>query len=180
MGKTNTAEGGRKIFSEMQIKIFTIPLLDGEEGADEMNRFLASHRVVDVQQEFVADKYWTFCVKYLQFPSGESSPAATHRSQSSVKKDYKQELSETEFAVFTKLREARKKIANSDALPAYTVFTDAELAVLSKQEKLTLPGMKNLYGVGKARVEHYGERIIELYEQLVADETLQPPAGENK
>lgn len=157
----------------MQIKIFTIPLHAGEEATNELNKFLASHRIVDVQQEMVADRCWTFCVRYLLSAPGETSGSG-QRTYSSTKKDYKQELNETEFARFCGLREARKKIANEDAIPAYAVFTDAELAMMSRVENLTAAEMIKINGIGKARAEHYGTRIIGMMEQEGKNEAAQP------
>ena len=37
----------------MQIKIFTVPILGGDDANEEMNHFLASHRIVEVQQALV-------------------------------------------------------------------------------------------------------------------------------
>ena len=41
------------------------------------------------------------------------------------------------FEVFSKLRVFRKQIAERDAVPAYAVYTDAELAEIAKLERIT-------------------------------------------
>jgi len=48
----------------MQIKLFTIPAFDNEGTSEELNKFLRSHRVLEVQQEFVSAQpgaYWSCC-----------------------------------------------------------------------------------------------------------------------
>lgn len=52
----------------MQIKIFSIPMIDSIEVQIELNQFLRSHRVVDVRKELGVQNgnhYWTFCITYL-------------------------------------------------------------------------------------------------------------------
>lgn len=72
-------------------------------------------------------------------------------------------LSEVEFEKFSKLRECRKAIAKEEAIPAYAVFTDAELAELVKLNELNLVSVKKISGIGTGKSERYGQRIIDLY-----------------
>ena len=47
----------------MQIKVFTVPAFDSESSNNDLNKFLRSQRVLEVQQEFVATQngaYWQF------------------------------------------------------------------------------------------------------------------------
>jgi hypothetical protein len=57
----------------MQLRFFTIPLLGGEAAAEELNRFLASHRILAVDRHLAQDSgvaIWAVCVSYE--PAGES------------------------------------------------------------------------------------------------------------
>lgn len=81
------------------------------------------------------------------------------------KVDYKSVLGEEHFKVFTRLRAFRKQIADQDAVPAYAVFTDAELATLSQVEGLTEQAMLQVEGIGKKRVEKYGALLVALSRQ---------------
>ena len=44
--------------------------------------------------------------------------------------DYKEILKSEDFAVFARLRDLRKEIAQAEAVPVYTVFTNEQLAQL--------------------------------------------------
>ncbi len=157
----------------MQIKIFTVPIDAPDEANAELNRFLSNHRVVDVQQALVADRSWTFCVRYVLGEARETTGAKAW-SSAAKKTDYKEVLSEDEFARFSKLRTARKTLAGDDGIPAFAVFTDAELAAMSREKQLTLTAMKKIEGVGKARVEHYGAKILALIaSDVLENETIQ-------
>ena len=110
------------------IKIFTVPVFDSDESVDELNKFLNSHRVIKIREEFnpkVSDGYWSFCVEYLQGGKNKS------KSNNVEKIDYKNILNEEQFKLFSEFRIIRKEIAKEEALPAYAVFTDKELADIS-------------------------------------------------
>lgn len=149
----------------MQIKIFTIPLFGNEEPLEEMNKFLRGNKVVDIVKSLVHQgdvSYWSFCVTYLvAVPTKTQAPAEKHE-----KVDYKQVLGEEEFARFSALRKARKQLAETDAVPAFAVFTDAELAEFAKMEELTPKKMLSVPGIGEKRVEKYGKPLCEMIKQL--------------
>lgn len=140
----------------MNIKTFTISIFDDGSMQEEMNRFLRGNKIIDVTQEMVqlnTGAYWYFCVKYLN----------RGNTQSGNKKrvDYREILDEATFKKFSKLREIRKKIAANDAVPAYMVFTDEELAAIAKMAVITPKEMLKIKGVGEKKVEKYANRIVE-------------------
>ena len=97
-------------------------------------------------------------MKYIQ---SDNYPKANGRH----KIDYKNELEEAVFKIFSKLREARKQIANEDAIPAYAVCTDSELAEMAKLSELTRLNLKKVKGFGEKKFEKYGERLITYFKQ---------------
>jgi len=144
----------------MQIKIFNVPLTDNGESIAEMNRFLSGHKVLEVEQRFFQNEKggcWSFCVRYL--PS-----VSNFQNAIKEKIDYKQVLSEAEFAVFSKLREIRKQIATNDAVPAYAVFTDEELAGITKLPVIEENKLMTVKGIGEKKVAKYGKQFIEMFE----------------
>lgn len=147
----------------MQLKIFTIPIIDGEERNEEMNRFLRGHRVVTIDKQFcmVGDlACWAFCVTYVDGPV-TVSPAKAGEQREKV--DYREVLDATTFATFSRLREIRKALASEDAVPAYAVFTDAELAEISKLQQIDEKNIKKIKGVGSTRAEKYGKKLCLQY-----------------
>lgn len=137
-------------------------MMGGIEQEEQLNLFLRSHKVADVRKELVqADGgcFWTFCITYIM---GALPPTTGDRKE---KVDYKQVLDEPTFARFAKMREIRKLLATEDAVPAYSIFTDAELAEFAKMERLTLGEMKKVSGIGEKRLEKYGEKLLNQYEK---------------
>ncbi len=142
----------------MQFKIFTIPIGDSGAATEELNRFLRGQKVLEVEKHFMHNDQgatWCFCVKYI-----EATIAGTTSNSVGVKPDYKLLLDEAAFAVFSKLREARKKIATDDGLPAFAVFTDEELSNIARLAEHTPAAMRGIKGIGEKKVERYAERLL--------------------
>ena len=154
----------------MQIIIFNIPISDNGESLAEMNKFLAMHKVLEIEQRFFQNEkgaFWSFCVRYLIGNAVDFS----HQSNKQ-KVDYKEILNENEFSVFSKLRECRKIIASKDAVPAYAVFTDEELAGIARLPVLEATKLLAIKGIGDKKVEKYGNQLIELFKSKSSkDET---------
>lgn len=148
----------------MQYEIFTIPVTGGSDVLERMNRFLRGNKVVQVCQKMVEMEgmaYWTFCIQYLP-----ASPGMTLGGERKEKIDYKNVLNEEQFALFCRMRACRKQIAEEDAVPAYAVFTNAELAVLAKMDDLNERSMLKVDGIGKKKVEKYGSLFLELMRKM--------------
>ena len=144
----------------MQIQIFNIPLTDTGEALSEMNRFMTGRKVLEVEQRFFQNEKgggWSFCVRYL--PDVTQSGATGSRA----KVDYKQVLTESQFAVFSRLREIRKALANEDGVPAYAVFTDEELAGICRLAELTEKSLATLPGIGEKKIIRYGKSMLKRY-----------------
>lgn len=142
----------------MQIKIFTIPVVADERDMEELNHFLRSHKIIDVKRELTQTNdtsCWTFCITYMDVAALSTSvrnDAVRHN-----KIDYKEVLDADTFERFSKMRKLRKEIADNEAIPAYSVFTDAELAEIAKLEVLDKANIQKIPGIGKKKVEKYGD-----------------------
>ena len=152
----------------MQIQIFTIPILAGEKELEQLNHFLRANKIIDVRKEIVTSEgycYWTFCVTYMTDGRAASYPTADNQRRDKV--DYKEVLDEEAFARFTRMRKLRKQIATDEAVPAYAIFTDAELAEMAKMKELSVAAMTKIKGIGQKRVEKYGNAFCLIdYTQL--------------
>ncbi len=146
----------------MQIKIFTVPVISGEQLNEELNRFLRSQKIVEIDKQVVVqggNTYWSFCITYL--PVANTTVMDSERRE---KVDYKKVLDERAFGVFTILRTLRKRIADREAIPAYAVFTDAELAEIAKIENPDAKKIRVIPGVGEKKIEKYGAELCQMLE----------------
>lgn len=144
----------------MQFKLFTFNTSQEEEIIEKMNKFINFNKVVDIEKHFFIlnnSAYWSFCIQYINTQNPTQSVF-----DKKVKIDYKNILNENQFQKFLKLRTIRKNIAENDAIPAYAVFTDAELAEIAIIDELTEINIKKINGIGEKKAEKYGKIICEL------------------
>lgn len=146
----------------MQIKLFTIPITDDGTILSQLNSFLAANKVLEVEQKFFQNDKgacWAFCVRYIQ--NGIINNTSNNFKG---KIDYKTVLNEADFSIFSTLREIRKLLATNDAVPAYAVFTDEELANIAKLTPINVTNMLSIKGIGIKKVEKYGKLMIEMFQ----------------
>ena len=146
----------------MPYKIFRVPSYGCEVSEQALNRFLANYKVLRVTQEFVhagVDSFWSFCVDYLeQSTNGQTNQSGRQRS----KVDYKEILDPDEFALFARLRELRKELSQAEAVPVYTIFTNEQLARIVRNRVVSLATLRDIPGLGDARIGKYGQRVIDM------------------
>ena len=151
----------------MQLKFFTIPAM-GESNSvmeEELNAFLRSHRVLNVQRELVNNgqmSCWCCCVEYVE----NSKVPENNRQITKEKVDYRKVLSAEDFEKFRILRECRKTLAVEEAVPAYAIFLDEQLAAVAQQAEINAHSLKSVDGIGDKKMEKYGKRFLELWEQM--------------
>lgn len=141
----------------MPYHIFQFPL-PGPADPGELNAFLESHRIVSVQEHFVPTPgggLLVFVVQSVDSPSGGASSGS-----GSKRIDYKAVLEPEQFALFSLLREERKRIANTEGVPIYTIFTNEQLAEMVRRSVRTLPEMSRIEGIGSTRMEKHGARLL--------------------
>jgi superfamily II DNA helicase RecQ len=166
----------------MPFKFFVVPVPDGDRAEQELNGFLRTHRVLSVEKRWVendAAVCWHFCVCYSeptiavgQVPEG---PRPTLLNKSKV--DYKLILSPEDFTVFDRLRRKRKEISAQESVPVYAVFNNEQLADMVRQRVSSKAALEKLAGVGDARVEKYGDRILEVLTQAWSGHEAGQPAA---
>lgn len=135
----------------MQVALFTTAPGDSR-ALDDLNRFLRGHRVLTLDRECHGG-VWSFCVTYQ--PGVGEMPTGT-----APKVDYKAVLDAPTFALFSKLREARKALAEKEHLPPYAVFTNEQLAAIARARCATTADLGKIEGVGPARVEKFGAALV--------------------
>jgi len=147
----------------MKIKFFTIPINAVESFEKEINAFLSTHKVVETEKHLMqsaGQAYWCIYVVYTD------SKSYIYNDSSAPKIDYKSILTTPEFERFEKLRIIRKELSKDDAVSAFLIATNEEIAEIAKLENLTLAKLKKIKGFGEKKAEKYGKRIIEKMETL--------------
>lgn len=140
----------------MFYKIFNIPIPDSESELERMNKFLSGVRIISSHKELVTSggfSYWSFVIEYFR-ENGQNS------NSRKSKIDYREILSEEDFAVYCALRDLRKNIADQEGVPVYTIFTNEQLAEIVKRKITTKNALSAIQGIGDKKIEKYGEPFI--------------------
>lgn len=147
----------------MKLQFFSIDALEPAADQAMLDAFCASHRLVAVDKRFV-DRvefcYWSVCVSYLDQSTHPGKPAvlANKRNQT----DYRELLSETDFTLYSRLRDVRKTLAEAEGVPIYAIFSNAQLAAMVTSKVTTLAALGDIEGVGAAKLEKYGASFLAL------------------
>jgi superfamily II DNA helicase RecQ len=140
----------------MPYKFFQIPINAIADAEKSLNQFLGSHQVVNIEREWVADgssSFWAICIDYLS----KSEPSPSGRKP---QVDYREVLNDGDFELFSALRRLRDEIAEEEDVRRYVIFRNDQLAEMATQRILNKDAFAAIPGVGKGRVEKYGERFL--------------------
>lgn len=144
----------------MRLQFFTVPAKFPQETQCELNTFCAQHRVLNMDKQFVNlgnESYWSICVTVMESRSENIIKHAGNKRESI---DYKEILSEEDFAIYIQLRNLRKMLSEQQGIPAYTLFTNEQLANMVTQRVNSLSDLAKIEGIGKSRLEKYGESFL--------------------
>lgn len=153
----------------MQIKLFTVPVGLVNDHNDEINLFLRTNKVVEFEKKLVENEkgaFWCFYISYI--------PVNSYDKEQKEKIDYMKVLDEKTFKIFSKLREVRKKISTDEGVSAFVVFTDAELAEISRLPEITIKNMQGIKGIGQKKIEKYGDLMLQAIKEDKNETKKQP------
>ena len=71
--------------------------------------------------------------------------------------------------LFQRLVDLRKQISKEEKLPPYIIFHDTSLKDMVSKLPVDLESMKNVSGVGHAKLEKYGERFVEAIRNCLSE-----------
>ncbi len=146
----------------MKYKFVKIPATDSDASENELNVFLAGHKILNIEKNFVQDgqsSFWAICVSYID--------SKKSFGEKSAKVDYKLVLDEKDFTVFAKLRELRKELAEREGTPPYNLFTNEQLSKMVQDRVSSIEALQKISGVGSVRADKYGRQFIDtLHEEF--------------
>lgn len=158
----------------MKIKFFTIPINSAEDYEKEVNSFLSTHKIVEINKQLTQSEgqsYWCIYIGYIEHgPSGYNNKGSNP--------DFLHTLPEKERSLFSQFRTVRKEIAREDNISAYLVATNDELAEIARLEKLTVANIKKVKGFGEKKAEKYAKRIIEKMQRY--ETSKEPDISDNR
>jgi len=152
----------------MSLKFFVVRVHDSSASEQELNGFLASQKILSIDRQLVdqgINSFWAICVDYLHGAPGESK-RNSNLSRSLV--DYKVILPPEEFGVYSQLRDLRKEMAQTEAVPVYALFTNEQLAQMVQRRCHSRDDLAQIEGIGESKLDKYAERLLPLLLTLEA------------
>ncbi|MGI9558054.1 MAG: DNA helicase RecQ [Thermodesulfobacteriota bacterium] len=99
---------------------------------------------------------------FRKMPERERKPKRERRA---VKPRAPKDVSGENMPVFEKLRELRSALAREQNVPPYVIFSNATLAAMAKERPQDLVQMGFISGVGRVKLNKYGERFLKALEE---------------
>ncbi|MEI6389000.1 MAG: HRDC domain-containing protein [Spirochaetota bacterium] len=138
--------------------VFNISLEEPVPDLGELNLFIRKNRIVQVDKRLTRiarGSAWTFMIEYI--PRGKAGlPEAGQKPGI----DYRDVLSEPDFALFLKMKEVRTTLAEAAGLPVYAVFTNEQLSRIAQGKPGSLAALREIKGIGEAKAASYGQQIL--------------------
>lgn len=143
----------------MEIKLFTVSVFSTDDELEEMNKFLRSHRILQVDKTFSPNSdCWSILVTYQEQGATLSSGGAdVHRRQ---KVDYKEKLSPEAFSRFEHMRSIRGELARKDGVAAFLIFSDRELSKIAELEEVTTEALDAIPDIDDKKKQKYGKFFL--------------------
>jgi superfamily II DNA helicase RecQ len=156
--------------------MFLVPVLYGDEATEELNAFIASHRIAHIERRWVdqgAQSAWAFCVEYLLTSPSRDSFQKAQLSRNRI--DYKAILSPDEFTIFSLLRELRREVSQQEGVPVFALFSNEQLAQMVQRRCSSKADLLGINGIGEAKVEKYSDRLL----SVISKFTSPPPTSDS-
>jgi superfamily II DNA helicase RecQ len=159
----------------MPFRIFLIPVLYSDEATEELNAFIAGHRVAHIERKWIdqgTQSAWVFCVEYVI-----ASPTRDGNARSQLRRnriDYKTILTPDEFTIFSLLRDVRKELSQQEGVPVFALFSNEQLAQMVQRRCASKADLQGIEGIGEAKVEKYSEKLLATLSKFASP----PPSSE--
>ena len=150
----------------MRLKIFTL-MADtaGRFDESELEAFCESNEILSVVEhffEYAGTVRWALLLSYMD---GRERKQRTGQQRTPMTPNLPPEL----LSLYETLRTWRAARAQDERVPAFQVFSNAELAEICRRAPTTLSQLTELKGVGAEKKKRYGEDVVAIVTQFQAD-----------
>lgn len=158
----------------MKLKVFTLQF-DAASGAfpdDVLREFSDRNEILSVTEQFFQHlglPYWAILLTYREKISSSGASLDDDR-----RIDWRNRLGDEEKACFDALRKWRSQRARDEGIPPYLICTNRQAAQIVASRPSTLTMLGEIPGIGDAKIEKYGQAILEIIGSMtLRDKTSQ-------
>ena len=146
---------------QTQFMTFFISPFSEPSSSAELNNFLKSHWIINVEKRLIDGERgtgWVFLVEYTENEGGKS--AYTMNS----KVDWRDVLNPSQFAVYDFLRKTRKEIGDKTKIHLYEILSNEQLALMAQNPPKTKEDFLKIKGVNEQKYKQFGEIFLKAIE----------------
>ena len=78
-------------------------------------------------------------------------------------------------ALFSMLKDLRKKVSKQHGLPPYVIFQDPSIEAMATTYPITIEELRNIPGVGEGKAKRYGKEFVDLIRRHVEENEIERP-----
>ena len=79
-------------------------------------------------------------------------------------------------ALFSMLKDLRKKVSKQHGLPPYVIFQDPSIEAMATTYPITIEELRNIPGVGEGKAKRYGKEFVDLIRRHVEENEIERPS----
>ena len=146
-----------------------------------LREFLATREVLAVREHFFQCNhvpYMAVMVTYAVEPPTAVS-ASRVNSQGRRVTDWRAQVAEADLPLFDALRDWRAERSRRDGVAPYMVCTNSQLVEMVKTRPQSLTKLGTIDGIGKAKLEKYGQEILALLAWPRGSTAFPVPSSDN-
>jgi ATP-dependent DNA helicase RecQ len=141
-------------------------------------RFIVDELLAQDMAQQVGDPYPALKLtpKGLNVLYGQEGAVALRRAQErrGARKRDGADSAEYDEILFSRLRALRRRLAEEHQVPPYIIFSDKTLCEMCRRFPETLSDLREISGVGEAKLERYGEEFIREIESYLRTQPGRP------
>ncbi len=160
-----------------QFMTFFISPFSEPSSHAELNIFLKSHRIINVEKRLIDGERGTGWVFLVEYSDNEGTKSSYNNTSSKV--DWREVLPPQQFAIYELLRAKRKEISDNTRIPVYGIFSNEQLALMAQNPPKNKDEFLKIKGINEAKCKQWGETFLKVIKDALPPAENQNPASEN-
>lgn len=160
-----------------QFMTFFISPFSEPSSHAELNNFLKSHRIINVEKRLIDGERGTGWVFLIEYSDNEGARSSYNNTSSKV--DYREVLPPQQFAIYELLRAKRKEISDNTRIPVYGIFSNEQLALMAQNPPKNKDEFLKIKGINEGKYKQWGEAFIKVIKDALPALESKNPESEN-
>ena len=156
----------------MFVRIFTLRFSAATDGFDNqvVQAFLADKEVFSIHDYFFEKDGVPYIVLVVCYRTTNIAPVVEESTDKKSKRDetWRELLTEADWPLFNSLRNWRNERSQQEGIPPYVICNNRQLAQIIKSRCRTLEELRQIEGIGDAKLKKYGQHLLAMLAKFEA------------